>query len=91
MSGMRLDTRPDTHYLLPSEADDGLMGVFRGGAEQPEPEPQVYIPLYNWLFTPVLQWQSRGKMVYLTGVSEYKHGTPSMLAVYPCVTVAIQG
>ena len=48
-------------------------------------------PLRSPLFTPVLQWQSRGKMVYLTGVSEYKHGTPSMLAVYPCVTVAIQG
>jgi hypothetical protein len=28
-----------------------------------------FIPLQHWLFTPELQWQSRGKMAYLTGVS----------------------
>jgi hypothetical protein len=28
-----------------------------------------FIPLEYWLFTPELQWHSRGKMAYLTGAS----------------------
>jgi hypothetical protein len=53
-------------------ASDSGSGSWGGQADDDGAAPEQLlseVPLRYWLFTPELQWQSRGEMAFLTGVA----------------------